>query len=176
MVATRANQDGGKDTSGLQPAPTIASNQLAPDLQPQPHFDASPSRSIPPPELIAPAPKVEPPSGSKLSPESEAVRNALHSYEDAYASMDIGVLQTVWPSLSKDQVKRLKDGFRGAQAVKVNLEKCGDVSLSGDTALIKCEQSMVYTRDGRRQPPQTVAVAILLRKAVSGNWLVDKVQ
>jgi hypothetical protein len=35
---------------------------------------------------------------------------------------------------------------------------------------------MVYTRDGRRQPAQTVSVAILLKKAANGNWLVDKVQ
>jgi ketosteroid isomerase-like protein len=73
-------------------------------------------------------------------------------------------------------MKKLKEGFRGAQAVKVNLKDCSVPALNGDTAQVSCSQSMVYTRDGRRQPAQTVSVAILLKKTANGNWLLDKVQ
>jgi hypothetical protein len=90
--------------------------------------------------------------------------------------MDIGELLKVWPTLSKDQRNKLKEGFRGAQAVKVNLQDCSFSPISGDTAQVRCSQSMVYTRDGKRQQPTIVSVAILLKKAANGNWLVDTVQ
>jgi hypothetical protein len=165
-----------KGDPGTQETAIVASNQPPSGPPAQPHLESNPSPAIPPPEVVVPPPKVEPASLSKPTQESDAVRSALLSYEDAYGSMDIGELQRVWPSLSKDQVKKLKEGFRGAQAVKVNLKDCSVPALSGDTAQVSCSQSMVYTRDGRRQPAQTVSVAILLKKAANGNWLVDKVQ
>jgi serine/threonine protein kinase len=173
---TTAKKDEGKDDSRTQSPSTIASNQPPTNLQPEPRLDSNSSPSIPQPEPIASAPKAEPPSLSKPTQESQAVQSTLRSYEDAYASMDIGELQRVWPSLSKDQIKKLKEGFRGAQAVKVSLQDCSAPALGGGTAQVKCSQSMVYTRDGKRQPPQTNSVAILLKKAANGNWLVDKVQ
>jgi len=165
-----------KGDPGTQETAIVASNQPPSGPPAQPHLESNPTPSIPPPEVVVAPPKAEPASLSKPTQESDAVRSALLSYEDAYGSMDIGELQRVWPSLSKDQMKKLKEGFRGAQAVKVNLKDCSVPALSGDTAQVSCSQSMVYTRDGRRQPAQTVAVAILLKKAANGNWLVDKVQ
>jgi serine/threonine-protein kinase len=165
-----------KGDPGTQETAIVASNQPPSGAPAQPHLESNPSPSIPPPEVVVSPPKAEPASLSKPTQESDAVRSALLSYEDAYGSMDIGELQRVWPSLSKDQMKKLKEGFRGAQAVKVNLKDCSVPALSGDTAQVSCSQSMVYTRDGRRQPAQTVSVAILLKKAANGNWLVDKVQ
>jgi hypothetical protein len=165
-----------KGLPGTQETAIVASNQPASGPPAQPPLENHPSPSLPPPEVVVSPPKSEPPSLSKPTQESDAVRSALLSYEDAYGSMDIGELQRVWPSLSKDQMKKLKEGFRGAQAVKVNLKDCSVPALSGDTARVSCSQSMVYTRDGRRQPAQTVSIAILLKKAANGNWLVDKVQ
>jgi serine/threonine-protein kinase len=170
--AGTTNKEVRKDDSTTHAGPTLAISQPPPSLPTQPRKETSAVPSIPQPDS---APKTELPSSAKPTRESEAVRSALRSYEDAYASMDIGVFKGVWPSLSRDQIRKLKDGFRGAQAVKVNLD-CGDPALSGDTASVRCAQSMAYTRDGRRQPPQTVSVAILLKKTASGNWLVDKVQ
>lgn len=171
-----ADKSASKDSSGMQATSTIATNQPPAGLPPQPHTDGGASSSVRPPEPVVPTPQPVAPSISDPSPESTAVRNALRSYEDAYASMDVGELQKIWPSLSKDQLKKLKEGFRGAQAVKVTLQDCGAPTLSEATAQVQCSQSMVYTRDGKRQSPLTKSVAILLRKAANGNWLVDKVQ
>jgi serine/threonine protein kinase len=153
----------------------VATNQPSPSTQP-PRTEGSSTLAISQPNLVTSTLKPEVPSVPKPNPDSEAVRSTLHSYEDAYASMDIGELQKVWPSLSKDQIKKLKEGFRGAQAVKVNLKDCSAPTLGGDSAQVNCSQSMVYTRDGKRQPPQSNSVAILLKKAANGSWLVDKVQ
>lgn len=118
---------------------------------------------------------VEPPR-HRTDPEAEAVLAALHQYEDAYASMDIDMLKAIWPSLSKAQVAGLKAGFRGAQAVKVQVQKCDLPTTNGDTAQIRCEQSMVYTREGKRQPETIDPVEISLRRAPSGGWVVAEVR
>jgi hypothetical protein len=111
------------------------------------------------------------------NPAADAVLVAIRSYADAYASMDVHELQKVWPSLSKAQINELKRGFRGAQAVKVDLQQCDPVpGLNGDTAQVRCDQSMEYTRDGKRQAAETHPVDILLRKSANGTWLVDEVR
>jgi hypothetical protein len=109
--------------------------------------------------------------------DEEAVRAALNNYEDAYESMDIHEIKKVWPSLSKDQEKELKAGFGapGLNAVKVQLRN-RTMKVLGNTAIADCDQWMIYTFSGRRQPPQTNSVEISLAKDNSGNWAINSVK
>jgi tetratricopeptide (TPR) repeat protein len=150
---------------------TIASNQ-SPSV---------PSAAIgnpfpqPPPPAVNPTPKVpESLSVPSISPEKEAIRTALRRYKEAYESESVDELLKIWPSLSRDQRKALKQGFDKAQAVRVELE-CGEPSIAGASAQVKCAQSMRYTEKGKVLPYQKVSVDIMLRKA-AGSWLVDNVQ
>ena len=116
-------------------------------------------------------------SSAPPNPEADALLGAIRSYADAYASMDINELKKVWPTLSKAQVNKLKEGFRGAQAVKVEMQQCDPPpSVSGGSAQVRCNQSMAYTREGKRQPAETTPVEILLRRSAEGSWLVDDVR
>jgi hypothetical protein len=147
----------------------IASNQFSP---PTPAIG---SPSTPPSPAANPAPTVpETLSIPSSSPEKDAIRAALHRYKDAYESESVDELLKIWPSLSRDQRKALKQGFDKAQAVRVELD-CGEPSVSGDSAQVKCAQSMRYTEKGKVLPYQKVSVNILLKKA-TGGWLVDSVQ
>jgi len=129
----------------------------------------TPARQV---ELISPP--IQP--RHRANPEADAIFAALHRYEDAYGSMDINMLKAVWPSLTKEQIDKLKAGFRGAQAVKVQLLQCDKAATGGDAAQVRCAQSMEYTRDGRRQPAETRPVEISLRKAADGGWVVADVR
>jgi hypothetical protein len=110
-------------------------------------------------------------------PEKEAIRATLDKYEDAYDSMDMQLMKEVWPTLSRSQEKALKDAEKvpGLKAVKVQLRNVR-TTRDGDTARVKCDQWMVYTWVGRRQPPQTNTVEILLSKNQQGTWLVNDVK
>jgi uncharacterized caspase-like protein len=112
-----------------------------------------------------------------LNPDEEAVRAALDNYEEAYASMDVRELKKVWPSLSKDQEKELKNGFAvpNLRAVKVQLRNRMTL-IDGSAATAKCDQWMIYTFAGRRQPPQINSVVILLSKNTHGEWAVSGVK
>lgn len=107
----------------------------------------------------------------------EGVRAALDSYEDAYESMDTHEIKKIWPSLSKDQEKDLKAGFQapGLNAVKVELRN-RTPRISGDTAIVDCDQWLIYTFSGRRQPPRTNSIEILLAKDSQGQWAINSVK
>jgi hypothetical protein len=111
------------------------------------------------------------------NPDEDGVRAALDQYEDAYESMDLRELKKVWPSLSKSQEKELKNGFQaaGLNAVKVQLRN-RTLRVAGESATADCDQWMIYTFAGRRQPPQTSSVEILLAKESGGTWAIHGVK
>jgi hypothetical protein len=112
-----------------------------------------------------------------INPDAEAVRTALDNYEEAYASMNVRELKKVWPSLTKDQEKAIKSGFEtpGLKAVKVELRN-RTVHIDRGTATAICDQWMIYTFGGRKRPPQTNSVEILLSKNSVGDWAVNGVK
>jgi len=109
-----------------------------------------------------------------ISPEKKAIFTALDHYREAYESESLDELQKIWPNMNKNQKKALKSAFESAQAVKVQLD-CGDPSVSGDGATVKCQQSVRYTVSGKVQPSQTDSVDIVLNRT-NGNWLVKTVR
>lgn len=167
------------DSSAMQPG---ASAQKNPSNQVQTTIaNNQPPSSQPATTSNAPTPPAQPATIStptlnlpSNSPEKDAIRAALHRYREAYESESIDELLKIWPTLSKEQRKALKQGFDKAQAVRVELE-CGDPSIAGDSAQVRCGQSMRYTEKGKVLPYQKVSVNIVLKKA-AGGWLVDSVQ
>ena len=113
----------------------------------------------------------------RADPDKDALGTALDNYERAYASMDIRELRKVWPSLSKGQEKEIRDGFAAPdlKAVQVQLRN-RTLKVSGQTATADCDQWMIYTFAGRRQPPQTSAVEIQLAKNNHGDWAINAVK
>ena len=118
-------------------------------------------------------PQVLPPSPS--DEESERVGRALDAYEQAYASMDMGELIKIWPTLSRKQQRELQDAFEQARVVTVELRQ-RKFTIGGNNASVVCDQWMRYTSKGTVQPPLTAAVEILLKKNSGGQWLVYEVR
>ena len=128
------------------------------------------------PGEVQPLPRVSLSPLLPVDPEKDAIEVSLSKYEDAYASMDMRLMKEVWPSLSRAQEKALSQATRapGLKAVKVQL-KNKVATHDGDTAKVDCDQWMVYTWVGRRQPPQVNSVEIQLAKNQQGSWLVTNV-
>jgi hypothetical protein len=109
-----------------------------------------------------------------LVSDKKAIATALEQYKEAYESESMDELLKIWPSMSKDQKKALKAGFQSAQAIRVSLS-CGDPTILGDAATVKCNQEVKYTRGGKIEPPQTVSVDIILKRKQT-MWLVGTVR
>jgi uncharacterized caspase-like protein len=114
-------------------------------------------------------------SAPHVNPEEESIHATLERYQASYDSMDTDLLKQVWPSLSKAQVKELRSGFDGANAVMVELRN-PHIALTGDAATVTADQWMKWTRSGHQQPPQANSVEIQLKKIADGRWLVDGVK
>ena len=164
------------------PSPTAAQGNSAANLsattsQPSSIPAATPSvAQTPPPQPVLTA-NAQPPTTTVLpsmSPDKKAIFGALDHYKEAYESESLDELQKIWPGMNKNQKKALKSAFENAQAVHVQLD-CGDPSVSGDGATIRCQQSVRYTIAGKVQPSQTDSVDIVLNRT-NGNWLVKTVR
>jgi Carboxypeptidase regulatory-like domain/PEGA domain len=107
---------------------------------------------------------------SLLVSDKKAIATALEQYKDAYESESLDELLKIWPSMSKDQKKALRAAFESAQAIRISLA-CGDPTILGDAATVKCNQEVKYTRAGKVEPPQTVSIDILLTRKRT-VWLV----
>ena len=171
------NQGSGSGSSTpATPVPSTAGGNQ-PTSSPQPSTPiAAPSNLPAQPQQPVLMANAKPPDATTagMPPEKKAIFTALDRYKEAYESESLDELQKIWPGMNKNQKKALKSAFENAQAVHVQLD-CGDPSVSGDGATIRCQQSVRYTIAGKVQPSQTDSVDIVLNRA-NGNWLVKTVR
>ena len=106
----------------------------------------SPAPSLASPPTTAPAPS--PASASPASTasaavrdQSAAVRSALNRYEAAYSRLDVGAVQSVWPSLDQHALSR---AFDGLASQKVSLGNCS-VNVTGSAARADCSGTAAWT-------------------------------
>jgi len=139
------------------------------------------SASLPSPSPMAPVSGMTGGGGTPPLPppkaDTDAITAALDNYEEAWASRDIKVLKRVWPSMSREQERAIKEGWNapGLQAVRIQLRN-RTIEPSGNTAVVTTDQWSIYTWRGTQQPPQTNSVEILLAKGAQGEWLVSDVK
>jgi hypothetical protein len=105
---------------------------------------------------------------------TSAESKCVDRFKEAYESMSVDVITRVWPTASDSKIKnRLKDGFKGAQAIKLD-EQCSELPpQSPDTARYQCRETMTYTREGKRQPPQPPSTIEFVCKNTPNGWVVQ---
>jgi hypothetical protein len=110
----------------------------------------------------------------QLQSESErsAVLQTLGKYVNAYQHKSVSELQAVWPSLDKQERKKISDSFKDAKAIRMELKPVKDPSIEGDTATVTCSRSLEYSFSGGVQKPFADTITIRLRKR-AGSWVID---
>jgi len=143
---------------------------LASVLYQRPRREATISKAplAPPPAAPTNAPSRE----AEIAASSEA-RQCIDRYETAYQLRDINEMVRAWPALGSDTRRKnaIKDSFGQAQAVVLQHE-CATPIMSGDTAHYQCTETMINTKNGKVQKPQTDTVEFVCRKTSTG-WVVD---
>jgi hypothetical protein len=115
-------------------------------------------------------------SRSVVDPDRNGIKQALERWKNAYESESLDDMKRAWPSISRDQQKKLKDTFDTFNAIKVVINyQDQDIRITGGTAEVTCQQSMRYTFKGRVQPEQVNTVNIKLSKQNDGTWAVASV-
>jgi len=108
----------------------------------------------------------------QASSDRSGVLSALGRYSDAYQHRNTDELEAVWPSLIKQDRKKISDSFKNAVAIQMKLRPTGDPSVSGDSAVVTCERDLIYTFAGGIQKTFSGEVTIRLRKK-AGVWLIE---
>ncbi len=110
----------------------------------------------------------------RLTSDRKGVMQTLKRYADAYQHKNTDELQTIWPDLAKPDRKKIADSFKSAASIQIELKPSGDPTISGDTATVSCERSLLYTFSGGEQKTFADHVTIRLRKK-AGTWLIEDV-
>ena len=110
-----------------------------------------------------------------LGSERRAVVNVIKQYSAAFHDKNVDKVTQLYPDLDKQQVKKLRDVFRSAQSVQMDLRPTGDPQINGNSATVVCQRSTQYTfPEGPQNPPDDV-VTIQLKKNGS-SWVLQGIQ
>ena len=116
---------------------------------------------------VEPTPHITPPS-------SEA-KQCIGRFQSAYQLKSIGELVKVWPSLAqnKEAQNKLKEVFKSVQAIQLQYQCDNGSPGPEDTAHFQCDETMVYTIDGKVQPARPPNHVEFNCKKTPGGWVVE---
>ena len=129
--------------------------------------------------IVSAPPKITP----TVPGEADAVRDAIHRYEEAYRTMVISEVKKEYPSASKKYLDATKDVFKQFKAPKVQID-CKEIVVNGDSAVCTGNQTFTYTEGGKPHVPCTsnpkpgcippAPVHVQLKKT-GGAWHIDDI-
>jgi serine/threonine protein kinase len=112
------------------------------------------------------------PSGPGLNADQGKIAQVLDAYAQAYETKDPDQLRHVWTSLSDKQAKNNVDAFKGAESIRITIQK-NSINVTGATAVANCLQSTEIKSQGQVQR-FTQNATFSLRKLPSGDWVIER--
>jgi hypothetical protein len=118
------------------------------------------------------APPPSPPASA--ANEREAVLATLQHLGEAFDQKDIDQISALWPSLNKQEVRKLRESFKAAQSIRVNYLPVGEARIDGDKAAVTCFRSLQYAfKEGVKSEQSRVNVELEKR---NGGWVIRSIQ
>jgi len=159
----------------VQPPPSQTSvatvQPVAPDVP------APAARPTPPPQEAAPAERIarEPARGAAPAGEDEdaALRRVVANYARAIETKDLALFRTVKPNLSREEERRLADGFRAVAAQRVELNVLS-IDRRGQDASVRVRRRDTIQAAGRPQVTDTQQTITLAR--TDAGWVIVEIR
>jgi hypothetical protein len=124
------------------------------------------------PAVTAPPPPAAP-SGPTPEQDEAAIRRVTASYARAIETKDIGLFRTIKPNLSREEERRLQDGFRAVTSQKVATTILS-IDRKGDEASVALRRRDTILAGGREQTAETQQTLRLTRAA--GGWVIVEIR
>jgi hypothetical protein len=121
-------------------------------------------------------PPAEPaPSPSKLAADEDdvAIRNVIATYGRAIESKDLGLFRLVKPNLSREEERRLQEGFRAVTSQRVTLSILS-IDRRGDRATVLVRRHDVIEAGGRQQETERQQTLTLARSR--DGWVISEIR
>jgi hypothetical protein len=131
--------------------------------------------TAPAPTTAAPAPPPAPatPAPSAAEQDEAAIRRLTASYARAIETKDIGLFRAIKPNLSREEERRLQDGFRAVSSQRVNTTILS-IDRKGDEAVVVLRRRDTILAQGREQTAESQQTLRLARTA--GNWVIVEIR
>jgi len=147
-----------------RPAPATPENRPAPAPErPTP----APAPAVPPP---APAPSN---AASEAERDDQAIRRLMSTYARAIESKDIALFRSIKPNLSREEERRLEDGFRAVTSQRVTVT-VASVDRRGDEATVALRRRDTIQAGGREQTAESQQTLRVARAA--GGWVIVEIR
>jgi eukaryotic-like serine/threonine-protein kinase len=127
------------------------------------------------PVNVPPAPATSKPAVDTASGDRQGVIGALSRYTSAYQNRSAAALAQVWPTLKKNELKKIGDSFKSASSIRMSLKPLADPVIGGDEATVTCSRTLQYTFSQGSPKPLEDQVTIHLRRE-NGVWVLQSVQ
>jgi serine/threonine protein kinase len=142
------------------PAPTVAVPPDSPVKRPAPAT---------PPATERRETEVPPPPTAAADQDDAAIRRLTTTYAHAIESKDLALFRSIKPNLSRDEERRLQDGFRAVTSQRVNVTVLS-IDRRGDDATVVLRRRDTIQAGGRQQSAESQQTLRLTRAA--GGWVI----
>jgi serine/threonine protein kinase len=167
-VATPADVPPPQAPPNVQPPPPAAAPQVAPE----------PAVAAPPP-APAPAPTAQPsrgtpaPAPTAAEDDEAVIRRVVATYGRAIENKDIALFRTVKPNLSREEERRLTEGFRNVVSQRVELTILS-IGRKNQSATVQVQRRDVI-QTGRQQQSAESRQTFALERA-NGGWVIVEIR
>jgi hypothetical protein len=107
--------------------------------------------------------------------DTDAIKQIVHQYQEAYNQRDANALWKIWPSPSDTTRHRIELAFQNAADIKMTVNP-GTLDIKADNASVQGQFTQIFTpRQGSSQPARTGDIRFSLKKN-NGTWLISDVR
>ena len=153
------------------PGPGVPTSEGQVQLPPP----GAPSVAPPP----APAPRPAPPpitaaEGTTSPAPADAVRELVKRYEQAMESRSLDALKRIWPSIPRAQEDALRNEFRQARAIDMDVDD-PNITVTGATAAVTFIRRYHLSTIDSQKLVRTSRTTMMVRRA-GGEWLIESMR
>jgi hypothetical protein len=150
-----------------------------PAPQPAAPLPVSPPQPAPTPAATAPATAPAPaetrhePAAPSAEDDEAAIRRVIATYARAIESKDINLFRTVKPNLSREEQRRLEDGFRAVSKQSVNATILS-IDRRGQESTVVLRRRDTIQAGGRQQTTESQQTLTMAR--AGSAWIITQIR
>jgi serine/threonine protein kinase len=159
----------------VPPAPAPATARApAPAVVPEPVAVPATTTTAAPAAVAEPRERAPAPPAAPSAQEDEAaIRRVAATYARAIEEKDIALFRSIKPNLSREEERRLQEGFRAVTSQRVNLTVLS-LDRRGDEASVVVRRQDTIQAGGRQQTTESQQTMTLAR--TGGRWAIVQIR
>jgi serine/threonine protein kinase len=154
------------------PAPATA-RAAAPPVVPEPVTAPPTTTTAVAPAVVETRERPPAPAAPSAQEDEAAIRHVTATYARAIEEKDVALFRSIKPNLSREEERRLQEGFRAVASQRVNLTILS-MDRRGDEASVVLRRQDTIQAGGRQQTTESQQTMTLAR--TGGRWTIVQIR